>query len=209
MEPLMHEFRDTKGRPWQLEVNVDTIEQVKIDCGINLLDVADPSSNLMQELIAFPPLLAKLLFSSMADQAKTKEVDDREFRRSMNGDTLQAAHDALIDEIILFSPKHRQSLLQAVRDKNREVEEAGTNLALARLADPALQKQALEAMDRKLRLQIEEALENLGPTAKHSAITSLINVGSPPDSSDSQAQDFTPGDGSSDSPPEPGDPTVG
>ena len=145
----MHSFTDSKGRPWQLELNVDVIEQVKAECGVNLLDVADPDSNLLKELVTFPPLVAKLIFAAVADQAKLKEVDDREFRRSMNGDTLQAAHEALLDEVILFSPKHRRSLLQAVREKQSEVEEAGVKLAMDRLTDPELTRQALEQMLRQ------------------------------------------------------------
>ena len=204
----MHTFTDSKGRPWQLEINVDAIEQVKIDCGINLLDVADPDSNLMQELVAFPPLIAKLLFSAMADQAKVKEVDDREFRRSMNGDTLQAAHEALLDEIILFSPKHRRRLLQAVREKNQEVEEAGIDLAMGRLNDPALKDQALAAMDRRVRMKIEESLRELGQAESPLATGSLTNVGTPPDSSASPAPDLTPIENSENLPTEPGDPTA-
>lgn len=204
----MHSFIDSKGRPWQLEINVDVIEQVKIECKTNLLDIADPDSNLMHELVAFPPLIAKLLFSAMADQAKVKEVDDREFRRSMNGDTLQAAHEALLDEIILFSPKHRRRLLQAVREKNQEVEEAGVDLALTRLNDPALKDQTLAAMDRQVRMRIEESLRDLGQAESPSEIGLSTSAGTLPDSSDSPAPDLTPTENSESSPMEPGDPTA-
>jgi hypothetical protein len=198
----MHSFSDSKGRTWNLELNVDVIELVKADCGVNLLDVADPDSDLLKELVAYPPLIAKLIFSALADQAKLREVDAREFRRSMNGDALQAAHDALLDEIILFSPSHRRNLLQAVRDKNREVEEAGTKLALTRLHDPELAHQALAAMDRQISERIKSALETLGATP------SSTSAGPPPACSDSPALDLTPTAGSSDSPTGPGSPTA-
>ena len=199
----MHEFRDTKDRTWKLEINVDSIEQVKEQCGINLLDMADPDSGLMREINAFPPLVGKLLFAAVADQAKTKEVDEREFKRSMSGDCLSLAIDALLEEIVLFFPKHRRSLLLAVLDKNREVEQAGTDLMLTRLADPELKEQALAAMDRRVKLQIAEALSDLGPAPAASG--SSPTAGPPPDFSASLAPDHTPGDDSSGSPTAPGD----
>ena len=191
----MHSFTDAKGRPWQLEINVDAIEEVQADCGVNILDVADPNSNLLKELITFPPLLAKLLFACLADQARLKEVDDREFRRSMNGDALQAGHDALLDEIILFSPKHRRSLLQTVRERNQELEEAGTNLALARLTDPDLKKEALAAMDREVTARIAEALQRISPRRSPTESESWTAAGQPPGSSASPRPAPIPGDG--------------
>lgn len=195
----MHEFTDTKGRPWKLDVNVDTIEQVKAACDVNLLDLADPDSGLMREVNAFPPLIGKLLFAALADQAKAKEVDEREFKRSMSGDTLAAATDAILDEIVLFCPSHRRKLLQAVLDKNREVEEAGTALMMARLSDPGVKEKALAAMDREVTARLAEALEKLGPPAKDtaaspSAIGSSSSAGLPPAFSASSIQAPIPGD---------------
>jgi hypothetical protein len=208
----MHEFRDNKGRPWQLELNVDVLEQIKTECGSNLLDLADPDSDLIREVIAFPPLIAKLVFAALAEQAKLKEVDAREFRRSMNGESLQAAHDALLDEIILFCPPGRRSLLQAVRDKNREVEEAGVSLAMTRLNDPELTHKALAAMDRQVSQRIQEALQNLDtttPVADNPSATGFsTSVGQPPVFSVFPAPDHTPGDSSKNSPMELGSPTA-
>jgi len=207
----MHEFRDNKGRPWQLEINVDVIEQVKTECGVNLLDLADPDSDLIRQVIAFPPLIAKLVFAAVAEQAKLKEVNDREFRRSMNGDSLQSAHDALLDEIILFCPQGRRSLLQAVRDKNREVEEAGISLAMTRLNDPELTQKALAAMDRQVSQRIQDALESLGstPAAENPSATGFsTSAGQPPVFSVFPAPALTPGDSSKSSPSEPGSPTA-
>jgi hypothetical protein len=205
----MHQFIDSKGRPWHLEINCDTVEEVKADCGVNLLDLADPDSNLLKELNIFPPLLAKLLFSALADQAKVKEVDAREFRRSMSGDAMTEATDALFAEIVLFCPKHRRSLLQAVLDKSREVEEAGVKLALNRLSDPQLQAQTLAAMDRQVTARIRDALESLDPSgpAKNPLVTgSSTSAGMPPDYSVSPLPALTPGDSSSGSPSAPGSP---
>lgn len=208
----MHTFKDCKDRIWNLEVNVQTIEDVKESCNVNLLDMIDPESGLIKEVSTFPPLIGKLLFGALADQVKTKGVDEREFKRSMNGDTLNVATEALLNEILLFCPSHRRRLLQAVLEKNREVEEAGVNLAMGRLENPELKTQALAAMDREVSARIASALENLGPAApeiQHSEIGSLSSAGLPPDCLDLRVRGPIHGEISADLPPAHGGPTPG
>ena len=205
----MKEFHDAKGRPWQLEMNCDVIERVKEICGVNILDMADSDSNLLKEINVFPPLLAKLLFAALADQAKTKEVDEREFRKSMSGDSLSEATDALFEEIALFFPKHRRNLLQAVLKKNKELEEAGVELAMGRLADPELKRKAVEALDQQVSQRIAEALSQLAAQDSRLATGSLMSAGQPSDSSASLVQDPIPGDVSNVLPTGPGGPLAG
>ena len=109
----------------------------------------------------FPPLLGQLLWPALTDQAKTKEVDEREFRRSINGDVLSAARDILLEEIVNFSPKHRRTVAAAVLQKQRVVEEAAAELALTKLADPELQAQVMEALETSLATEMRAAVAKL------------------------------------------------
>ena len=86
------------------------------------------------------PCSGQLLWPALVDQAKTKEVDEREFRRSINGDVLATARDILLEEIVSFSPRHRRTVAAAVLEKQKAVEEAAAEMALARLADPDLER---------------------------------------------------------------------
>ena len=188
----MKTFLDTKGRSWELAVNCDTIEAVKAACDANVLDLLDPESDLMQEVTGFPPVIAKLLFAAVTDQAVIKGVDDREFRRSMAGDALADAFDALREELISFCPKHRRRVAAAVLEKNRDVEEAAADLALAKLADPELKAKLLEALETNLRREMETALERLSGTGG-GPIASSSAAGTPPDCSAFPDPDLTPG----------------
>jgi hypothetical protein len=204
----MKEFRDDKDRTWQLSVNCDTVEAVKADCGCNLIDLADPDSDLLREVTLFPPLIAKLLFAMLGEQAKVKGVDDREFRKSMGGDALDEAKEALFEELINFCPKRQRPFLKAVLDKNREVQEAGISLALARLNDPELVKQSVAALDQRVRSEMESALARLAPRGEESPMAngSSTNAGPSRDSSTGPSPGLTPGDGSNASLTAPGDP---
>ena len=194
----MPNFTDTKDRTWSLEVHCDAIEEIKTQCGVNILDLLDPDSDLAKEATLFPPLMCRLLFAAVADQAKTKEVDEREFRRSMNGDCLSKASELLLEQTINFFPQHRRKVAAAVLAANRDVQEAATELALERLADPALKIQYMAALEGNLRREMESALERIGPPIAGrrppaSETASSIDAGRLPGCSDSPDQALTPG----------------
>lgn len=186
----MKTFHDSKNRTWQLELNCDTVEQIKADCRVNVLDLLDPESDLAKEVAAFPPVIGKLLFAAVADQAKTAAVDDREFRRSMNGESLAAAYDALLEEVVLFCPRHRQRVAQAVLEKNREVQEAAADLALAKLADPELKTRVMAGLEANLVKEMRAAMERINPSETASSPV----AGTPPACSASPGPALTPGD---------------
>ena len=192
----MKTFSDSKNRTWQLEMNCDTVEQIKADCQVNVLDLLDPQSDLAREVAAFPPVIGKLLYAAVADQAKTAAVEDREFRRSMNGEALSQAYDALLEEIVNFCPRHRQRVAAAVLEKNRDVQEAAADLALAKLADPALKTQIMAGLEANLVQEMRAAMERIHPSALRSEIESSPAAGTPPDSSASPDPALTPGDNS-------------
>jgi hypothetical protein len=196
----MKTFKDSKDRTWSLEVNVDTIEEIKAATQWNVLDLLDPKSDLARLEGQYPPLLGQLLWPALSDQAKMKEVDEREFRRSINGDVLSAARDILLEEIISFSPKHLRTVAAAVLQKQKTVNEAAAQLALARLDDPQIETQVMEALETNLRREMRAAIARLnGPGAEPAepgAITSSAAVGTPPACSASPDPARTPGDDS-------------
>jgi hypothetical protein len=201
----MHSFRDTKNREWKIDINCDVIESVLAETNTNLLDLLDKDSQLLMELTTFPPLVCKLVAATIREQLVEAKIDDKEFRRAMNGDALSEASDALLDELVLFSPKHSRNLRAAVLEKHREVQAAATDLAMGRIEDPALKERLIAAMDRRIERDLREALAHMEghePPARSSAPESSTTVGTPPDSSDSPVLDLSHGESSAGSPTE-------
>ena len=153
-------FRDTKNREWKLELNCDTIQAAKEALGINVLDIEDPESGLLAELIAFPPMCCKIIQALIVDQLTAAKVEEKDFRQSMDGDALGNAMEALRAEIVNFFPKSRRPLLAEVRAKQRAVEVKGVEVALAKINDPKL----MEAVERDLVKRMDaEIARILGP----------------------------------------------
>ena len=193
----MHSFRDTKNREWKIDINCDVIESVLAETQTNLLDLLDKDSQLLTELTTFPPLVCKLVAATIREQLVEAKIDDKEFRRAMNGDALSEASDALLDELVLFCPKHSRNLRAAVLEKHREVQAAATDLAMAKIDDPTIKERMIAAMDRRIERDLREALANLEDAPDPaSAPASSPTVGTPPDSSASPALDLSHGESS-------------
>lgn len=119
-------FTDSKGRDWAIEINVSAIRRVRSLIDIDLLDVL--GGKLIDRLISDPVLLCDVLFAVCAVQAKDREVTSDDFGSALAGDAISAATDALIGEIIAFSPspRDRQTLglawekMKSAIDKQRE-----------------------------------------------------------------------------------------
>ncbi len=154
----MPTFRDSQNRTWSLTLNCANIEAVQSRCQINVLDIEDPQSDLLERLIDFPPLACQIVEALLAEDLERANVSPADFRRAMSGDAIAEALDGLREELIAFFPKSRRSLLRTVREKQRAVEETGLKLAMEKLADPALMEAAEQQLRRQIQAQMDKVL---------------------------------------------------
>lgn len=159
----MTKFADAKQREWTLEVTTGVIKRVRADLKI---DLADPSQATMDRLADDPVLLVDLLWLMCADQAKGRDVSAEDFGRALVGDPIEVAVSALLEAIVDFFPGRRRLLLREANAKALSVREKATDLALAKLNDPALEARFQEAMQTRLEAEVEAALTRLSsPTS--------------------------------------------
>lgn len=127
----MKTFKDGKGRPWTLEINVDAIKRVKGMLNVNLLEALD--GDLIERLSNDPLLLCDVIYALVKTEADACSVSDEEFGRTMGGDVLEHATAALLEELISFFPQRRRQVLTKALAKIREVETKGMELAERKL----------------------------------------------------------------------------
>lgn len=126
----MRTFQDNAGRTWTVTVNVDGIKRVRSLLQVNLLDVLDDGCKLLADLHDDPVLLVDVLFCLCKPEADAQHVSDEEFGRSMSGDALLHAANALLEGLSDFFPNARQRA--AMKDLV-----AKTNTVVDRLLDHA------------------------------------------------------------------------
>lgn len=145
----MHAFKDTAGRPWTIEVNVDALRRVKSLAKQDLMQLLS-DGGFIDRLIGDPCLLVDVLYAICKPQADAAGISDEDFGRAMGGDSLDEATTALLEDFCDFFPSRKRAILRTALAKVKLIEAKVTGLAEAAVNDP------------KLDAMIETALAKLG-----------------------------------------------
>lgn len=127
----MRQFKDENGKPWTLTVNVGTVKRVKGLAKVDLLDLKD--GNLFTELSSDPVKLGDVLWVLCEEEAKASNVSELQFAAALAGDALEAATNALLEEIVDFFPRPQREVLRKALAKGREVQEKQLAAAMRHL----------------------------------------------------------------------------
>lgn len=113
----MKSFRDGGGRLWTLAVNVASVRRVKGLVGVNLYALVEDGCKGLGALLGDPLALADVLYCLCKEQADAAGVSDEEFGQALYGDAIEAAADALVEELIDFfpDPARRENLRKVAR----------------------------------------------------------------------------------------------
>lgn len=121
----MKKFTDKNKKDWYVDLTVGSAKRVKADCGIDLLNIIDfetkAKKSPLEELAENPMLVVDVLFSMCRKQAEERNIDDTAFAELFDGDVIQEAVDALLEEIINFSHPARRKVLLKIHEKNKQL----------------------------------------------------------------------------------------
>lgn len=110
----MHKFKDTAGRAWLASLTVGTIKKAREVAGVDLAAIS--GGEVFNKLAADPVLLCTALYAISRPEAEGAPLPTLdEFLAAMDGDTIAAATDALVEETVGFFPKPiREKMLRAI-----------------------------------------------------------------------------------------------
>lgn len=127
----MKRFADTQGRQWAVVMNVETLRRVRDETGTDLMGVL--SSNLLARLAEDLILLTDVLFAAVKPEADKESVTLAAFSANMDGETLEAGFDALMNELADFSPPRSRARLTTALGLMKEINRRSAALALEQL----------------------------------------------------------------------------
>lgn len=120
----MPKFTDNQGREWSVYIDIPIARKIRKQLDVNILDIAKA----LPELAADPILLCDVLFLACQDQASQKGVTDEEFGRSLVGDAIGQASEALVDALINFSPPRQREMLQNLKMISMKLQDQQTGM---------------------------------------------------------------------------------
>jgi hypothetical protein len=161
----MKSFTDNMGRAWTLVVNVATVKRVRALCGVDLnsvIEVEDgkPSAKLLERLSSDPVLLVDVLYAVCKPECDSLGVSDEDFGSAMAGDSVDAATQALLDEVIDFFPEAKRRAFRKILSASRRFGEAAKKRLAELLEDKGLEDALVSELER---------LTGLSPSAPESA----------------------------------------
>lgn len=135
-------FMDMEGRSWNVRGTLGVFERIKTSTGVDMLDLATSQKCLEQISDVFT--LGKVLYAACVDQCESRGISPESFADAFNADTLHAATDALLDEVIFFCRSDLRKPLEMALGKARAADAMAVESIKARM--PEVEKRLDEAM---------------------------------------------------------------
>lgn len=142
-------FADNAGHSWEPEVNVVTIGRVRSALNVNLLELLLPNSTLGEKLTD-PCMLVDVLYLLCKDQADARGIDDIVFGKAQTMDGIEDGWSAVLEGLVLFSPRGLRPAHQKVLDKARKYQTAAAAMVRAEVEKPEFEAMLDREIERRL-----------------------------------------------------------
>lgn len=126
----MKTFKDSEDREWQIAMTIDECERVEGLIEVDLLkpseprgDVEDAGGTLVDSLDSDFGLFAKVVFALVSLQAEAKKVDEKAFKKALDGSAMASARKAFWGEMADFFQSHPRivAILEQRAEMGKEV----------------------------------------------------------------------------------------
>lgn len=107
----MRQFKDLKGRAWDITITVGDVARVKGAIGVDLNKAA--GGKLIADLADDMAQFCGVLWALLEPQARAANVTPEEFGASMAGASIDAATDAFLEELVDYFPLAKRRVLAA------------------------------------------------------------------------------------------------
>ena len=161
----MQSFKDDKDRSWTISVDAVSVDIVQANHQVDLLEVEkmpahdDPRDSVEFQLVGRPLLFCRVMWDLLIE--RPADVSFEDFARSLTGDTLQAARDALWADIVNFTPDPDvRRVRKAMQEKLKAILRQGMERLQKLLESPDVEKLLgveLDRLDATFMSSLEES----------------------------------------------------
>lgn len=144
----MAKFTDAQDREWSVFIDIPTVKKLRSH-DLDVLNFFSGEMEVFQSVVGDPVRLVDTLWLICESQIEDRGMDEEDFARSLHGDSLMHAAEALVEGICDFfpDPKRRASIRMMFR-KTKEAEDILMDGAM-------LQLETMDAKELAKRLETE------------------------------------------------------
>lgn len=93
-------LKDELGREWSVSLNFASLRRIRDIAGLNLLDTRNGAFSWMEN----PETIGLLIYAMAKPECEKLGIGEEDFARGMVGDALDRATEAVLDELVNFTP---------------------------------------------------------------------------------------------------------
>lgn len=146
----MKKFSDKNGKSYVIDVNVASIQAVKVGADIDLFRVTD--KDVVDSLLGDVEKTVQVIWSLVECEPANKATlpTATEFGRGMSGDSLEAATDLFWEDLADFFPSRQRSILKKLLATSKELADMAMDRVDKRISSPELRKAAEASVDKMM-----------------------------------------------------------
>jgi hypothetical protein len=147
-------FVDTNSDTWHVRVDVNAIQRVRDMVGLDLAEILDEGSDLIQKLDKDPVMLVRTIYAVMEPSIEKRDVTPEQFGERICGDVLQEATTAFLYALCAFFPLARRGPLLAILEESLQMQSR-----MNALLDGPQFTNAIKSESRKYEKSLRDTLE--------------------------------------------------
>ena len=148
LETRINKFTDAAQREWTLKLTVGSLRQIREHLAIDLTDVLEPESVLLDTLSRDVVKVFDIISILISDQMISKGVTAESMGDAVTGDVIAEASAALIEAILDFFPSGKTQLIRR-------------SLALKERQMQRLVKNAIDGLEKITDADIDAAMTKI------------------------------------------------
>lgn len=160
-------FKDANGKSWTISVTTNAITRARDLAHFDLISVAENKGAI--EKLSDPVLLVNVLFAVCKPEADAARITDEQFAEGLIGDGLEAAANALLEDLADFFPKHRRAPLKSALEKIRQIQVKAAEMQVKRIESPELEAGIMAALESAVNSPVPEFGNSSGNSPASSA----------------------------------------
>lgn len=123
-----HQFQDSTGDVWTLELSVGTLIDLKNKIGVDLDGLMQKPESLAETIMQTPAKMGEILYILCEDEIKQRNITPEAFGKRLTRKVIDPATNAFIAAIFLFYPRQSGGVV-VVKNLTRILEKMDREMA--------------------------------------------------------------------------------